>query len=61
MLRIKLTCLNHRRYDPDKDGEGGIRGACKMCSAMFQLWLQAQQLQRLGYEMSHTETEEDIA
>lgn len=41
MLRIALTCPNHKRYNPEKDGEAGIRGACKFCSALYQLYRQA--------------------
>jgi hypothetical protein len=41
MLKIKLSCPNHTRYDPAKDGEAGIRGACRFCQALFQLYRQS--------------------
>jgi hypothetical protein len=38
MLHLKLTCPNHKRYDPARDGEGAIRGNCKYCAAMYNLY-----------------------
>lgn len=41
MLKIHLSCPNHKRYDPARDHEAGIKGACKFCSAMFKLYMEA--------------------
>ena len=60
MLRIKIACPNHRRYNPERDGEAAIRGGCRICREMFGLYMTALRLQRGVYEAEHTETEEEI-
>jgi len=35
MLQIKIswkgTCPHHPRYNPENDGEGGVKGRCEFC------------------------------
>jgi hypothetical protein len=35
--RIKATCERHPRYNPERDGRGGIRGGCSACFSLFDL------------------------
>jgi hypothetical protein len=37
-LVIKMTCLHHPRFNPAKDGEAAIRGACVRCMGLLELW-----------------------
>lgn len=60
MLRLSIKCPNHPRYNPERDGEAAIRGACRICTALFQLWKQARVITRDAWEASHTESEEDL-
>lgn len=60
MLRIKISCPSHPRYNPEQ-GEGAIRGACRMCSAMYQLYVTSLRVARQEWEERHTETEDEIA
>jgi len=38
--RVKLyaRCAKHPRYNPEKDGQGGIKGACAECSHLLKLY-----------------------
>lgn len=45
-LTIKMKCGNHSRYDPERDGEGAIRGGCRECRAMYELYLMWQRILR---------------
>jgi len=56
-ITIHLSCPNHRRYSPYKDGEGGIRGGCTTCNALFQLMLKAEAIRRDLYEEDPTKWE----
>lgn len=38
MLTVKLVCPRHRRYDPRRDGEAGIRGGCRGCLKLLEAW-----------------------
>lgn len=49
-LTLKLSCSHHPRYNPDRDGEAGIRGACKHCTALFRLYLDYLSVVRKDYE-----------
>ena len=35
--RIKAKCDRHPRYNPERDGRGGIRGGCSACFSLFDL------------------------
>jgi hypothetical protein len=47
---IKAKCDRHPRYNPERDGRGGIRGGCSACFALFDLH-QA----RLSVDAAHRE------
>ena len=36
--RVKAKCSRHPRYNPEKDGRAGIRGACSSCYSLFDLY-----------------------
>jgi hypothetical protein len=35
--RVKGKCSRHPRYNPEKDGRAGIRGACSCCYSLYDL------------------------
>jgi hypothetical protein len=37
--RVKGKCERHPRYNPEKDGRAGIRGACSCCFSLYDLYL----------------------
>ncbi len=39
MIRERVTakCDRHPRYNPEKDGRGGIKGGCKGCYDLYDL------------------------
>jgi hypothetical protein len=51
MLKLAVKCPKHPRYNPAKDGEGAIRGSCRICLALFTLWRDAVDLEHLGEEV----------
>jgi hypothetical protein len=36
--RVKGKCSRHPRYNPEKDGRAGIRGACSACFSLYDLY-----------------------
>lgn len=36
--RIALKCDKHIRYNPEKDGRDGIKGACARCLHLLQIY-----------------------
>lgn len=36
--RVKGKCVRHPRYNPEKDGRAGIRGACTCCFSLYDLY-----------------------
>ena len=36
--RIRAKCQRHPRYNPERDGREGIRGACSTCHTLFDLY-----------------------
>lgn len=36
--RVKGKCTRHPRYNPEKDGRAGIRGACSCCFSLYDLY-----------------------
>jgi hypothetical protein len=48
--RIKAKCERHPRYNPEREGRGGIRGGCSGCFSLFDLH-QA----RLSLDAAHRE------
>ena len=37
MERVKAKCPRHPRYNPERDGRGGIIGACTACYSLYDL------------------------
>jgi hypothetical protein len=35
--RVKAKCNRHPRYNPERDGRGGIKGGCSTCFSLFDL------------------------
>jgi hypothetical protein len=35
--RVKAKCERHPRYNPERNGRGGIRGGCSTCFSLFDL------------------------
>jgi hypothetical protein len=48
--RVKAKCDRHPRYNPERDGRGGIKGGCSICYSLFDLY-QA----RLSLDAAHRE------
>jgi len=40
-------CARHKRYNPAVDGRGGIRGGCRRCELLFEIWETALKLNGL--------------
>ena len=40
-------CARHKRYNPATDGLGGIRGGCRRCTLLFEIWETSLRLNRL--------------
>ena len=36
--RIAIKCEKHRLYNPEKDGQGGIKGNCARCSFLYTVY-----------------------
>ena len=36
--RVKAKCERHPRYNPERDGRGGIRGGCATCFSLYDLY-----------------------
>jgi hypothetical protein len=47
MLKLKLRCRKHPRYNPAAKGLGGIRGGCEFCFQLYQLYRSINDMQRL--------------
>jgi hypothetical protein len=56
-VRWKGRCSRHPRYDPATDGLGGIRGGCRRCEMLLEIWTSHTRLVRLIREFG---TREDI-
>jgi hypothetical protein len=35
--RVKAKCERHPRYNPEREGRGGIKGGCSTCFSLFDL------------------------
>ena len=46
-VRWKGRCAKHPRYDPEVDGLGGIRGGCRRCEMLLEIWSSHSRLVRL--------------
>ncbi len=36
--RVTAKCSHHPRYNPEKNGQGGIRGGCSGCFTLYNLY-----------------------
>jgi hypothetical protein len=36
--RVKAKCERHPRYNPERDGRGGIKGGCSTCFSLLDLY-----------------------
>ena len=59
MLRIRLTCPNHPKYDPH-DRHSIFEVDCIYCGAMREIYYQVRQLEYAIDEFRHTETPKDF-
>ncbi len=48
--RVKAKCERHPRYNPERDGRGGIRGGCSTCFSLYDL-----QQAKLSLDAAHRE------
>jgi|HubBroStandDraft_1064217.scaffolds.fasta_scaffold1519434_1 hypothetical protein len=39
-LKVREKCNKHPRYDPEKDGEAGIKGGCERCTVLYKIFRQ---------------------
>lgn len=39
-IKWKGRCATHPTYDPRNDGEGGVRGGCRRCYALLDIYKQ---------------------
>lgn len=49
-IRWHGRCSKHPGYDPEVDGLGGIRGGCKRCEALLDIWTHHAKLVRMMRE-----------
>jgi hypothetical protein len=49
-VRWKGRCGRHPGYTPEIDGLGGIRGGCRRCELLLEIWTTHQRLVRLVRE-----------
>jgi len=38
-MAMTLRCPIHKRYNPAHDGEGAIKGGCKFCVVLWQVYV----------------------
>ena len=55
-VRWKGRCSRHPRYDPEIDGLGGIRGGCRRCEMLLEIWSSHARLVRLMREFGSRDT-----
>lgn len=55
-IKIKATCPRHSKFNPAKDGEGGIKAGCLHCYKMLELYRTA-----IGFEQSSKRFADELA
>ena len=53
---VRVKCPRHPRYNPERDGAGVIRGGCRYCVAIYELYAG-----KLAVERSLQALEQQIA
>lgn len=65
MLRIRAKweakCPRHPRYNPEKDGEGGIKGGCMSCRLLLQAFYKFRDFVREAAAYKNVEAAENAA
>lgn len=46
-VRWKGKCSKHPKYNPEVDGLGGIRGGCRRCDLLLDIWTHHSKMIRL--------------
>ena len=54
-IRWRGRCGKHSAYDPEIDGLGGIRGGCRRCEMLLEIYQHQQQMVRLIREFGTRE------
>ena len=54
-VRWKGRCGKHPGYDPEMDGLGGIRGGCRRCEMLLEIWTHHSKMVRLMREFGSRE------
>jgi hypothetical protein len=49
-VRWKGKCAKHPVYNPEDDGLGGIRGGCRRCEMLLDIWTHHSKMVRLMRE-----------
>lgn len=56
MLNLKLAykgrCPRHPRFNPERDGRGGVRGGCRVCDALCSVF---EAMGRLRQSLQHAD------
>src|SRR5262249_55155089 len=53
---VRVKCPRHSRYNPERDGAGAIRGGCRYCQSIYELYAS-----KLAAERSLQALEQQIA
>lgn len=54
-VKWKGRCAKHPAYDPEMDGMGGIRGGCRRCEMLLDIWTHHSKMVRLMREFGTRE------
>ncbi len=54
-VRWKGRCSKHSGYNPEIDGQGAIRGGCRRCQLLYEIWEHHNKMVRLIREFGHRE------
>jgi hypothetical protein len=59
--RVAIKCEKHPRYNPEKEGRGGIRGNCSRCEFLYAVFITQQQMLNAARDFQQmTQTYEQI-
>jgi hypothetical protein len=54
-VRWKGRCGRHSTYNPELDGPGAIKGGCRRCQMLYDIWDAHSKMVRLINEFGHRE------